>query len=324
MLFRSPTANSKYNPGAICDFRIYGRSLNENEVGSLYNKKRFPDEYSNLNIQFDMKEGSGNLIYDDRKQMQPLQGEFRGVLRDVSTFTGSVVGATWTSGNNLLYLENTGSALGFDGTNDYIGFGTQLGSNFMLDTPFSINCWLKTPGGANDVIISNQDIDAPNTGMQLYLVSSSGLRLDIISTLPALLRIDSGSISISDNTWHNIGLTYNGGSGAGIRWYFDGGSIATSANSNNTLTNLRSTTNLQFMGQDGTNFCLSGLLDEFRIYNTALTASQIAQLYSGIDITSNLVAHYSFNEGSGNFVYDQSGSPFLGQFRYQNDFTINA
>ena len=57
-----------------------------------------------------------------------------------------------------------------------------------------------------------------------------------------------------------------------------------------------------------------GNLDEFRVWNAVLSPSTIASNYSGCMSVNpshpnwaNLVAYYSFNEGSGGFVFDRSG-----------------
>jgi len=49
-------------------------------------------------------------------------------------------------------------------------------------------------------------------------------------------------------------------------------------------------------------------MDDIKIYNRALNATEIEQNYNGNVITNGLVSEWNFNEGSGTTVHDGVGS----------------
>jgi len=58
-----------------------------------------------------------------------------------------------------------------------------------------------------------------------------------------------------------------------------------------------------------TNRRFNGLIDDVRIYNRALSETEIADLYKGNQVDSTgLVGHWNFNEGSGTTAIDVSGN----------------
>ncbi len=61
---------------------------------------------------------------------------------------------------------------------------------------------------------------------------------------------------------------------------------------------------------------VNGQIDDFRIYNKALTEEEIGNLYNGQDITNGLVGHWKFDEGTGAIAGDSSGN--------NNDGTISG
>jgi len=58
---------------------------------------------------------------------------------------------------------------------------------------------------------------------------------------------------------------------------------------------------------DGTK-STSGNIDDFRIYDEALSELEIQALYKGHEVKDGLVGHWKMNEGSGDTVYDSSGN----------------
>ena len=54
----------------------------------------------------------------------------------------------------------------------------------------------------------------------------------------------------------------------------------------------------------------NGNIDRIRIWDTALTSTQIQNKYNTTPNTneSNLIAYYTFNEGQGDVLYDYSGN----------------
>ena len=119
----------------------------------------------------------------------------------------------------------------------------------------------------------------------------------------------------SSGVWHHLVVVYDKSrtGGDAIAFYIDGAL-------QNPNWNLSSSTNTDNFGSDpfylfsqnGTSQFASGSMREFRVYDTALNAQQVAQLYAGSKPQDaparGLVAAYAFNEGSGSTVADASGN----------------
>lgn len=56
-----------------------------------------------------------------------------------------------------------------------------------------------------------------------------------------------------------------------------------------------------------------GKIDDIQIYDRALTQNEIRSLFSGENISKNLIAYWPMNEGIGETVYDQSPYPHVGR-----------
>jgi len=103
---------TSYLDGLIDEVRIYNRALSAEEVRYHYN-------HGGPVAAWDMDEGSGAKINDQS-----------GNHND-----GTISGATWTSGKY-------GSALQFDGVNDYVDCGNDASLN--ITSAITIEAWVKT------------------------------------------------------------------------------------------------------------------------------------------------------------------------------------
>ena len=163
-------------------------------------------------------------------------------------------------------------ALEFDGINDYVETG------FVLDPAygaFSVFAWIQ--GGApGQVIISQSDgIGTGETWLGMDALGGNlmtGLRPpDTRSPTPPMVS----DFVITDGQWHHIGIVVTA---HGVRnLYADGMRVAADTQG----VNLPSSNGGLYLGTDknldaGTLF--SGLIDDIRIYNVALSAEEIAAL----------------------------------------------
>jgi len=166
-----------------------------------------------------------------------------------------------------------GGALALDGIDDYAF--AQNGLN-PADGPFSVFAWIK--GGApGQAMISQADGNGSGeTWMGMNEVSGC-LMTNLVS--PPLGRfitqpLDSQAI-ISDGQWHHIGFVWDGSYRA---LYVDGTEVAIDTN---TLAPLKSSNDGLHIGTGknlNTGTFFSGLIDDVRIYNVALTTGQIAAM----------------------------------------------
>jgi hypothetical protein len=163
-----------------------------------------------------------------------------------------------------------GGALQFDGIDDYIE------TDFVLNPAggaFSVFAWIK--GGAPGQVILSQ-IDGTNwlgadpLKGKLTGLGSSGDQ----SSLEPLLS----EFMITDGTWHNIGIVVGAYQSMRFRsLYVDGETVAIDTQS----VELRSSNGGLYIGAGKnleTGSFFSGLIDDVRIYDVALSAEEIAVL----------------------------------------------
>jgi len=234
----------------------------------------------------------------------------------------------------------SGQALKFDGVNDYVSVANESNFDFMTDSTkaFSASFWIYTNANANgtDIISKLGTLDASNGGLQISYGNNwtSGALQNIAffmsTNINDVFYAVTATSSVPLNKWTHGVVVYNGnGYTAGNATIYINGGVASLAESNKagTPVTINNSTNLR-MGADasaGTGY-YSGLIDEVRVYNRALSADEISQLYqigaSRLKINmpsalapptdSGLVGYWSFNgpdmNWSTNTAYDRSGS----------------
>ena len=109
----------------------------------------------------------------------------------------------------------------------------------------------------------------------MFLTDQTGgvMRFAITTNGPGSEQQINCGVAVSTNVWHQIAVTLNTNRGV---LYLDG--IAVGTNNNMTLnpTSLGITTNNYLGKSQWADPYLDGTLDEFRIYNTGLSAAEIA------------------------------------------------
>jgi len=167
-----------------------------------------------------------------------------------------------------------GGALQFDGVDDYVS------TSFILDPgkgSFGAFAWIK--GGApGQVVISQTDITigrSTQPGSAWLWADSSGGRLMTGLMDTVFGPLESESI-ITDGQWHHIGLVYDF-DGLHRCLYVDGAEVAKDTD---VVGGVDSNGGLYFgAGKtlDATSF-FTGLIDDIRIYDRALSAEEVAEL----------------------------------------------
>ncbi len=211
-----------------------------------------------------------------------------------------------------------GSALDFDGVNDYVTFGPAPDAGVAT---FTIETWFRrdgpgvataTSGGSGGVTAipiltkGQSEADGSNLDMNYFLgirQSDSVLAADFEDNATGLNHSVAGVTPITSGVWHHAAATYDGTT---WRLYLDG-QLETTLNIGNftprsdSMQHAALATTLNSTGQPAGYF--DGVIDEARVWNVAHSQSQIAtardvQLTSG----AGLVARWGLNEGAGNFV----------------------
>ena len=225
--------------GSFDDVRIYNRALSATEVSKLYQSGAVKQKTVS------------NLGLVGYWPMNEGRGTKAGDSSGQGN-TGTITGATWINGKR-------GGALSFNGSSNWVNISNSTTLNQANFTAFA---WFKTTSSSDQKIISNN------------------ISYHQLQTLNGHLRIcvngcTEGSTIVNDNKWH---LAVVVGDATSIRAYLDGNSTAeiTQSVSSNDMTG---TFSIGKVGNGDSSYPFNGLIDDVRIYNRALTAAEIQNLY---------------------------------------------
>jgi hypothetical protein len=179
-------------------------------------------------------------------------------------------GPAWTTGK-------VGNGLSFDGVNDYVSLGDPLSlrpANFM-----TLAAWVNFSNtSANRMIIAKDDSNLPS--------NNSFLRVDaggaVVCSIGGIRVTVSPGVVIGQ--WTHVACTYNG---ANIRLYINGTQRGTIARTGPILDEAGVGWLIGARTPASPAIFMSGRLDEVRIYDRALSATDVVQLVnvSGPDTT---------------------------------------
>lgn len=206
-------------------------------------------------------------------------------------YNGTINGATWVDGIN-------GSALQFNG----IDGGVTVPYTSQLDftgNQLSLVLWFKLNNIGND-------------GCFIFDRVKYILRIDAGGKITfAIYKPDWASITsdwtnrIIDTDWHQVAATYDGSK---MNLYVDGVLYKTA----NVTGNLNQSGSDVYIGNQSSLNFFKGIIDEVSVYNQALSAGEIADLYNtsqnpgtGAD---QLMSEWKMDENSGTAVDDNIGS----------------
>lgn len=181
----------------------------------------------------------------------------------VGTCTGSA-NTMWKDGATGKY----NSSLDFDGTDDYVSIADTANLRFDASTvDFSLFAWIKRTTTGTEYILSKEDAD--NDGYRLMFNSSNQVLCSEDAT-----DVTSTS-TITDTNWHLVGCTIDrdGNGQVYIDGRADGSTTAMGTDAMATTTALTIGTR----SYTATSY-ITGQIDDVRIYNYALTATQVKTL----------------------------------------------
>ena len=189
------------------------------------------------------------------------------------------------------------SALSFDGIDDYVN-----APKIATPSAFSMFCWFKrlgnSGGSANDAV--HNLVNAVNGNSQNRLVvNKDGLTAQAVVYTDGVIKAASKSITNIER-WHHLGAIWDGDY---LYCSVDGVLSAGTAASGT----LASGVSLTSIGRFSLNwYYANGIIDEVRIFNRALDASEVLDAYNGSPSATGLVAYWDFNEGGGSVAIDRS------------------
>jgi len=286
--------------------------------------------------------GAGKIIFEDSNgnTLGEIKGCYSSDLEDRNpqqTYLTGWYKLNETSGNSTTDSStnsNTGTlynfdltkcwvqgkinnGLDFDGVDSYVSLGNGTTISNIGGNSFTITAWVKlvtnvTTSASYDIISNN---GGTTQGTYIFTLIDSGdndtvLARGTIYTSGGAQTV-TGSTKLNDSAWHHIAFVLNT-SGTGLVIYVDGAKDNTgTVTYSGTLAAL--TANV-YLGERsaGTTNNFRGTMDDVRIYNTALTSTEITTLYNNVNqVRGKLVM--GINDGSGtisdinSFTIDNKG-----------------
>ncbi len=190
---------------------------------------------------------------------------------------GTVLGdAVWSEGK-------IGGALSFDGIDDFVDAG-----DLDVSDAFTISAWIKPSSMKRNMIFGKS-----YKSYQFYSTSTG--RLIFQRNSNTALNYKAGLLP---DRWYHVAVTFNTTEGSVL--YLDGNEV--DRDSDTSITNEDDV--VTKIGASGwtTQGFFHGAIDDVRIYNSALSGPDIA------DLTLALVSHWKLNEGGGNIATDSAGN----------------
>ncbi|HBI33903.1 MAG TPA: hypothetical protein DEA43_03600 [Candidatus Moranbacteria bacterium] len=274
---KKKSATVSYEPfvGKLDDIRVYNRVLSLTEITQLYKQEQATmqssqnDKVTNGLVglwSFDGPDISGNTAYD----------------RSGAGRNGTISGAT-------VIPAKVGQGLNFNGTNSNVSV-SYAGLDFERTDPFSLSIWAKRNStGPQPIWQSLIGKGSATSGIWFSETTTTGgavpananaVMVALVGTNFNQNTVKTPINSVMPNSWYHIVFTYDGSSTiVGMKIYINGVS--------QTLTTVYSVlnasiknTNNWMIGDDNTGDPFNGILDEARIYNRTLSASEVSNLYN--------------------------------------------
>ena len=238
------------------------------------------------------------------------------------SFDGSYTNAPDCSGNNNVgtltggptkTVGKVGQVLSFDGVDDWVNMGSFVpvsGGN-----PRTVSVWVKVTSSATNRTITSWGSDSVAGQRFTFSINTSNtLSIGIEGSA------ESAVTAVGDNIWHHVAITCSGNNLNTCKIWVDGRldkTLTTSATINTSSSDRGLSIGIWplLFGP------FNGQIDEVRIYNRALTSSEVERLYKGSKasvvnktktnrLTNGLVGYWTFD---GKDIYtttaiDRSGS----------------
>ncbi len=239
--------------------------------------------------------------------------------------SGYLKGTFATATSSATVLGKAGQALDFNGSDDYVNAGSS--SNLDNLSAITVSVWIfpKSAGASNGAGIISK-ILANQWGWKFHYAS------DVIDTKKLCFLVDYDTTDLEVRTdssftygeWHHVVMTWDGSTDAvnGVNIYKNGQEVSYVVQTDGVGNRVDESVRDLIIGAsnvsgDGS---FDGYLDDVRIYNRALSASEVTKLYNSTkgskvnssnkkSLTDGLVGYWTFDgQDMINNVADVSGN----------------
>jgi hypothetical protein len=255
--------------GLIDEVEIYDRVLSADEIADLFNAGSEgkckpvppppPPPPSCVTAPADLVSwwpGDGDAT--------DIEGGYNGTLVNGASFAAGFVSS------------GTGQAFSLDGVNDFVSMPH---SAALEPAQITVDAWIKagpSQGGDLSLVVdkSHGAIDA--TGWVIQIDRASG-RVHFNSGNGSSFPGVASTSNVLDDSWHFIAATLDGST---MKMYVDGALETSAAYSGTPAGNMRGVNIGGWWGGGGFHRWFKGLIDEVEIYNRALSADEIADIFN--------------------------------------------
>lgn len=212
-------------------------------------------------------------------------------------------------------------SLQFNGTDESVTLPAGLCDNIVL-TEGSMLAWIKVLTTSSTGQIIRVEIDSNNFISIYYHAGSNELRTAYKGGGTAVTAATTDAIE-NDGNWHLVVSTWDT-TARQLKLYLDGTLKQTKPNTGGLPTISDSFEQGSIASTAGSSGFFKGYINDVALYNSVLSSSEITTIYNSgtpIDlmdgnvfsgITSNILAYYKFEKGSGTTAYDASGAGLNG------------
>ncbi len=259
-----------YFAGSLDDIRVYNRALTGNEISDLYNSSATRYNASTAALQAGTSLASGLVGHwtFDGANLTSTKAKDSTANLNHGTLTGA-------NGLPRPIMGQLGQALSFDGVDDYV-----ISSNVVNTSPVTVSAWVKLtsyPAAKGLVAGFVNGIGAATYDKDLYINTDGRLYFYVYDGAQKTTSAPASPIPL--NTWvHVMGVA----NGSTAKTYVDGvevGSVVAGATyTGYTVPNIliEGTSNLVSISGG----YMAATIDDVRVYNRALSAAEITQLYN--------------------------------------------
>ena len=290
----APSGAPYWMDGNLADVRVYDTDLSSTDIAALYGGENI----------------TTNLVGHWLKDTPSL-------LDHSGTNDGTNEGSAFAYDNPSPAVEFGKASRVFDGVSDYVDLGDSDDFSFgdgTNDSAFSCAAWIKMEDHLKFRIIVKYKDQVPDEKEWVFSSDSTGRLMFFLSDNSTSATInrrysDTTTFASYVGQWIHVVGTYDGsGTDSGIKLYINGSrvdDVSLSAGSYTAMENTGETCKIGTLRTTGGQDYTQGYIADCRLYNSELSSTDIAAIYNGTHVETNLIGHWLTNTDD---VKDYAGS----------------
>lgn len=198
----------------------------------------------------------------------------------------------WDNRDTIFNVFRNTTSILLDGVNDHVLLGDVTELSFDGTSPFSISVWFRSTfvGTQEKILFSKQGANFAS-GYRLSIQDNALFFHISGGSANNRIEVESPTLSINNNDWHNAIITYDGSQDAsGVSIYFDTELQGLALNSDNLSNSADNSIEAQYAGRNGTTAPFLGFMDELSAWNKELSPVEVDDIYSG-GVPGDLALH---------------------------------